>query len=212
MRGEGFGPDTNRYLGGADLQGDAWRRSHPVRRKVLKHFPHAAEAPREPELTADAFWRLVEAAPEYARPCYVTLAITGLRVGEYLTLGLEHLRAETCATQVPGTKTAASAAVVAVDPDYWGWIVAAVPSPLAYQWLRLNFKKAAAEIGRSDLRLHDLRHLFAQLASDAGAPTAQVQAALRHANPAMTRRYEKRAAKGEVARLVGGALKRPRTA
>jgi hypothetical protein len=56
------------------------------------------------------------------------------------------------------------------------------------------------------LRIYDLRHVFAQLASDAGAPTAKVQAALRHANPAMTRRYEMRKAKGEVARLVGRAL------
>jgi len=127
-------------------------------------------------------------APEYARPCYVTLVITGMRVGEYLTLGLEHLRPESCAIQVPGTKTAASSAVVAVDPEYWPWIEAAVPSPLGYKWLRINFKNAAKAIGRADLRLHDLRHVFAQLASDAGAPTAQVQAALRHPNPATMRR------------------------
>lgn len=174
---------------------------------MLKTFPIAPEAAREPELTATEFWRLIEHTPEYARPCYVTLVITGLRVGEYLTLGLEHLRQESCSIQVPGTKTAGSNAVVAVDPDYWPWITAAVPSPLGYKWLRTHFKRAAKEIGRFDLRLHDLRHVYAQLASDAGAPTAQVQAALRHANPAMTRRYEMRTAKGNVARLVGGALK-----
>jgi integrase len=56
------------------------------------------------------------------------------------------------------------------------------------------------------LRIHDLRHVFAQVASDAGAPTAKVQAALRHSDPAMTRRYEMRRAKGEVAQLVGRAL------
>jgi integrase len=56
----------------------------------------------------------------------------------------------------------------------------------------------AAAIDRPELRIHDLRHLFAQLASDAGAPTAQVHAALRHANPAMTRRYEMTVAKREV--------------
>ena len=161
---------------------------HPERLAVMKHIPLAPEAPREPELTATEFWKLVEKAPEYARPCYVTLVITGMRVGEYLTLGLEHLRPESCAIQVPGTKTAASSAVVAVDPDYWPWIEAAVPSPLGYKWLRINFKNAAKAIGRADLRLHDLRHVFAQLASDAGAPTAQVQAALRHPNPATMRR------------------------
>lgn len=38
--------------------------------------------------------------------------------------------------------------------------------------------------------------------------TAQVQAALRHANPAMTRRYEMQVAKRDVGRLVGKALER----
>jgi hypothetical protein len=53
-----------------------------------------------------------------------------------------------------------------------------------------------------------MNNVFAQLASDAGAPTAQVQAALRHANPAMTRRYEMKVAKRDVGRLVGTALRR----
>jgi integrase len=60
------------------------------RRAVLKNFPVAPEAAREPELTVAEFRRLVAHAPDYARPCYVALVITGLRVGEYLTLGLEH--------------------------------------------------------------------------------------------------------------------------
>ena len=58
----------------------------------------------------------------------------------------------------------------------------------------------------SGLRIHDLRHLYGQLASDAGAPTAKIQVALRHADPKMTRRYEMRRAKGEVAQLVGREL------
>lgn len=85
-----------------------------------------------------------------------------------------------------------------------------MPSPLGYKWLRTYFKSAAESIGRPELRVHDLRRLFAQLASDAGAPTAQVQAALRHANPAMTRRYELQSAKRDVGRLVGKALGRER--
>ncbi|MBX6331056.1 MAG: hypothetical protein IRY91_04325 [Gemmatimonadaceae bacterium] len=76
--------------------------------------------------------------------------------------------------------------------------------------MRIHFKEAARAVDAPSLRLRDLRHFYAQLASDAGAPTAKVQAALRHANPAMTRRYEMQKARGEVARLVGGALKRKR--
>jgi integrase len=73
--------------------------------------------------------------------------------------------------------------------------------------MRAYFKAAAAAIGMPELRLHhDLRHIDAQLASDAGAPTAQVQVALRHANPIMSRRYEIRQAREEMALLVGRAL------
>jgi hypothetical protein len=58
--------------------------------------------------------------------------------------------------------------------EFWPWIAAGIPSPLGYRWLRNYFKTAATAIGRPELRVHDLRRLFAKLASDAGAPTAQV--------------------------------------
>ena len=43
--------------------------------------------------------------------------------------------------------------------------------------MRLYFKRAleALSIDRNAYRLHDLRHGFAQMASDAGSPTAQIQ-------------------------------------
>lgn len=55
-------------------------------------------------------------------------------------------------------------------------------------------------------RLHDLRHLFSQIADDKGATTEMVQAALRHANARQTSVYKRRRAKGEVAELVGDVL------
>ena len=78
--------------------------------------------------------------------------------------------------------------------------------------MRKYFKRAVEAIGQKELRLHDLRHFMAQLASDAGAPTALIQAAMRHRDPSMTRRYEMRKAKGEVARLVGQAFNRGKAA
>ena len=92
--------------------------------------------------------------------------------------------------RIPSTKTELSTAVVRVDERLWPWIVAAVPSPLAYTWLRLHFKRALKAAGApSDLRLHDLRHCYAQWLVDAGASEARVQVGMRHATAAMTRRY-----------------------
>jgi integrase len=56
--------------------------------------------------------------------------------------------------------------------------------------------------------LHDLRHLYAQLADEEGATDTQVMGALRHSNPAQTREYKRRRAAGEVARMVGNQLLR----
>jgi integrase len=162
----------------------------PCLRSLLAAFPLEEERARTTSLTAGEFWALVDAATEHARPCYVVLAITGLRVGEYLRCTPADLRADECSIDVPGTKTRASAATIFPASEFWPWIGAGIPSPLGSRWLRNYFKAAATAIGRPELRVHDLRRLFAQLASDAGAPAAQVQAALRHANLAMTRRYE----------------------
>lgn len=212
---------------------------HPFRHEVVRLIPTAKEGRgRMPELTVEGFWAIVDSTPEHARPCFVTLAATGMRLKEYLGCTAENLTPETHAIAVPGTKTADSADTVYVAPELWPWIEAGIPSPLKSRWMHIYWWRAcvAAGFGRYEPvlengsptirnvrlrngdtaskpamrytgpRLHDLRHLYAQLASDEGAPTAKVQAALRHADPKMTRRYEMRRAKGEVARLVGRAL------
>jgi len=89
--------------------------------------------------------------------------------------------------RVPGSKTAASAATLPVADALWPWVKAAVPSPLAYKWLREYWVRTAA--GAGDVRLHDLRHFPAQLLVNAGRSEASVQSTMRHASPAMTRRY-----------------------
>lgn len=76
-----------------------------------------------------------------------------------------------------------------VDAQMWGWIEGGIPSPLRNGWMRRYFKRAAEKIGQKELRLHDRRHFMAQLASNAGTPTALIHA-LRHRDPGMTRRYE----------------------
>lgn len=214
---------------------------HPFRREVVKRIPLAVEHSRTPDLSAELFWRIVDHAPKHVQPAYVALIATGMRVGEYLACTRDDLRPFTFALEVPGTKTAASRATVFIDEALWPWLLAAIPSPVRYKWLRDYWIRACVAAGagklvgtgqfverarKSDgpgqrrtgqterievtryvgLRIHDLRHAYAQLASDAGESTARIQAALRHAGPEMTRRYEMQKARKDVATAVGGAL------
>jgi integrase len=152
-----------------------------------------------PELSAALFWRIVSKTPRYVRPCYVTLAATGLRVGEYLALDETNLRPLAKEIEVAGTKTAASSDVVRVGDEAWRFVVAAVPAPVRYKWLYTHWKRACRTCGATDLTLHDLRHFYGQSLVDAGRSEASVQQSLRHADSTMTRRYTKKKGQGESA-------------
>jgi len=137
----------------------------------------------------------------------------GLRVGEYLRLTADHLHPITRTVSVPGSKTASSAAVLRVDPDLWPWIVQAVPAPVGYNWLRTYWKRALEAVGADGtLRLHDLRHLTAQLLVNAGQSEASVQTTMRHATASMTRRYAKQKDHGENAAPLARVLLEVRSA
>jgi integrase len=59
-----------------------------------------------------------------------------------------------------------------------------------HQWPRTAFRPAtAAALGRSDVRVHDLRHSYASWIVQAGVSLYQVATLLGHADPATTARY-----------------------
>jgi len=180
---------------------------HAFRRAVVKAIPRAKEVERVPDLPPTLFWKIVNAAPPHAQACFVTIAALGLRVGEYLRLTRDHLLPYSFAVQIPGTKTAGSAATARVDERLWPWVLQGVPSPLHYKWLRLYWKRALKVAGApADLRLHDLRHCYGQWLADAGAPEARIQTGLRHTTAAMTRRYTMQTDKGESARTLADVM------
>lgn len=222
--------------------GDA---AHPFRRKVMKAIELRHEKARVPESAlALRFWDIVQATPEHARPCYVVLAASGMRLGEYLSCTTAHLIPETCEIDVPGTKTEQSADRVAIAEKLWPWVEQGIPSPLQKRWMGTYWRRACVAVGiaknvgtgrfktirvpratsgpyRKDEkpeirtveitrymgpRLHDLRHLFGQLADAKGATTEMVMAQLRHTNLQQSSDYKRRQAQREVAELVGAAL------
>lgn len=190
---------------------------HPMRRQVMASFPSRKEIERVPDLSPAIFLRLVDAAPSPARAPLLALALTGMRVGEYLTADESALMPAVYGVRVGG-KTGEG--TVYVTPETWPVIAQAIPCPLGppiapgspvdrslrYARLRRAWQQAQRAVGVSGLRLHDLRHLFGQVSSDANVPTAQTQAALRHADPRMTRRYEMQSGARRAAEAVAETL------
>src|SRR6266702_3801809 len=81
---------------------------HPMRRAVVKAIPTRKEHSRVPDLPLSLFWSIIEKAPEYLRPAYITMAALGLRVGEYLRLTKDHLLPHSLSVRIPATNTAES--------------------------------------------------------------------------------------------------------
>lgn len=165
---------------------------HPARRAVLAKIERAPSRPRRVEVTAADFWTLIAAVPEVARAGVVTLAVTGMRLGEYERTRKSHLHKQadgSVLVDVQGTKTAGSTAVVRVAASLAPWVKAGVPMALKRLWFRRCFKKGAKAIGRPELRLHDLRHCTAMFALDGGAGIHAVRDLMRHEGAAQTLDY-----------------------
>jgi len=188
---------------------------HPLRRRIMnvETFPKLAEEERVPDLDVPTFWRVVEAAPEHVRASFVCIVALGLRLGEFLRLRETDLHPITRTVSVPGTKTAGSLAVLRVADALWPWVVAAVPAKVGKHRLWSLWKASLKAVGAdSTLRIHDLRHLTAQLLVNAGQSEASVQSTMRHATASMTRRYARQKDRGENAAALARVLLQPKSA
>lgn len=183
---------------------------HPFARKFRSTWPAERIEPREPNLSIEQFLTIVGHAPKHAAAGYWILAITGMRVGEYLSCKWkEHVRPATRTILVPGTKTAGSRKPIQVSERLWGYIEVGIPCALKYDALRDYWITACKKAGIEDVRLHDLRHSHAQWSIDAGVAESKVQRSLRHDDPRMTRRYALRNATREVSEALALRLLGP---
>lgn len=204
----------SRFLGDKD---------HQFRRDVVKSIPLYEEPTDDPKsITPDEFWTLMDTVPDPAVPCYVTLAASGMRVGEYLwadrvrrvELGGREL------LEIRFAKGKTGSGVAYADAEFEAYVRAAVPCRIAkapaapgkvqndarYKRLRTILAAASDETG-IEVTIHYLRHLFGQMGADE-APQSDVQRALRHKTSKMTERYTSRKIRGNVAVAVGHRLKR----
>lgn len=183
--------------------GDKW---HPFARQIRTAIPSKKVTKRRPNLTFKKFQSIVSHAPEHAAPSYWTLALTGMRVSEYLRCRREHLIAETRTLNVPGSKTDGSDAPQQIDPRIWKIVAAGIPSRLQYKWLNIYWNRAREKAGAPTVTMHDLRHSAGQWAVDQGAAESKVQSFLRHETAGVTRDYVIRSETGEVSAALANLL------
>lgn len=165
---------------------------HLFRQLVIDRLPLLTENKRVPDITLELLGKVVDELPDTIKFFPWFLVLTGCRIGEYLRLEPEHLKANVYTIAVPGTKTAGSTRSVFVHPDAWWLIEASVPCYPQYGQLRLQWRAACERVGVRGVTIHDLRHVCGQTAADGGARIESIQAQLGHATAEMALRYARR--------------------
>jgi integrase len=168
---------------------------------------------REPHfMTAEQVGRLVEAAGPHGLGI-LTLALTGLRFGEFAALRVSRLDSDRSRLYVAEAVTVVSSELVWSTPKSHARRHVPFPPSLLPQliracagkepddlifpsrtggpirlnnWRRRVFDKACDEAGLAGFTPHDLRHTAASLAISVGANVKAVQRMLGHASAAMT--------------------------
>jgi integrase len=189
---------------------------HPFRRELMAMIPQLDEPKIPRETTIGQFWTLMSKVPDHAIEDFVTLAASGIRIGEYLQCDKPDLYPETRAIHLPGGKTGED--MVYVSEEWWPYVERAIPCDVAprpkvwrgvqrdarYKRLRAYLAAASAATGIR-VTIHYLRHLFVQTGIDV-APATDVQKAVRHKTRSMTEDYANRKIKRSVADKVGAEL------
>lgn len=190
---------------------------HPFRRAVVKAMGGMeSEATPPKEITVEEFWTNLAATEEAVQPSILTLAGSGLRVGEFLQCD-EFSAKRLPVIWIPGGKTGAAETVIA--DALLPYARQAIPCNIAPrpkgEWRGVQYDarykrlwKAMDAAGKATgipWSPHYLRHLYAKLATDE-LPQVLAQQGLRHATPAMTGHYAKRKTTAKVANVVGRAL------
>jgi integrase len=194
---------------------------HPFRLELMAKIEKLAEVERVPDLTPDVFTAIVRKLPEHIRPCVYTLLLTGFRDrSEYLRCTEENKMPATTQVRIYDRKTH-KWRVIAIDPEFWPWVDAGIPSPVQYKALRRYWIQACIAVGVGarpvdadgtvgeyrGLRMHDLRHALGQWTHDAGVPLSQIKEQLRHATLAMSERYSRTTSTRRVAQAMGDILR-----
>ena len=178
-----------------------WRPQHT---NPVRGVDRAREEARDRILSPSEIAALSDAlaAAESASPPSVAAirfaAVTGLRIGEILSIQWEHVDFESGRLLLPETKTgrryhdlpSAALAILAGLPRINAWaFTTGRDAPVMYRTVRLHFSRIAKRAGLADVRLHDLRRTVMTTAAAAGVATYVLRDLLGHKTTMMADRY-----------------------
>ena len=144
-------------------------------------------------------------------------AVTGLRIGEVISIRWEHVSFESGRLTIPATKTgrrvhdlpAAALAILTELPRVNAWVFTTGGEvAVTYRWVRKVFLAVAEAARLQDVRLHDLRRTVMTTAAAAGVGTHVLRDLLGHRTTAMADRYVRSVGNPvrDARELVGAAM------
>lgn len=178
-----------------------WR---PQNSNPCRGIERAREEPRDRTLTADELQVLAvalrDAHARYPGPVAAIrfAALTGLRIGEILTIRWEHADLASGRLLLPETKTGRrwhdlpepALEVLEALPRVNAWpFTSGRPAPLTYRTVQQRFARIAQAAGLEDVRLHDLRRTVMTAAAASGIGVYVLRDLLGHKTTAMADRY-----------------------
>ena len=125
-------------------------------------------------------------------------AVTGLRIGEVISIRWEHVSFESNRLSMPSTKTgrrvhdlpAAALAILTELPRISAWVFTTRgEAAVTYRWVRKVFLAVVEAAHLQDVRLHDLRRTVMTTAAAAGVGTHVLRDLLGHKTTVMADRY-----------------------
>lgn len=203
-----------------------WR---PQRANPARGIERSREEARDRTLSGDEmaalFAALTEEEPDspMAVAAIRVAAVTGLRIGEVLSMRWEHVDMASGRVVLPETKTGKrshdlpTAALAVLDglPRVNGWVFASrEKTHVTYKTARGAFTRAAGKAGVPDVKLHDLRRTVMTRAAMAGVGVHVLRDLLGHRTTAMADRYiravgnpvreARESVGGEIAAIMAG--------
>ena len=200
------GPSRNRVLALASrlfTLAEKWE-LRPPGTNPTRHVERAREEARDRVLAPSELAALAKALADAGAgsPANVAAvrfaAVTGLRIGEVLSVRWEDVDFETGRLTLPETKSgrrvhdlsSAAVAVLAALPRIGDWAFTNNgKAPATYKRVRETFARAASAAGLENVRLHDLRRSFMTNAALAGAGAHVLRDLLGHRDTTMADRY-----------------------
>ena len=203
-----------------------WR---PQRTNPARGIERSREEARDRTLSGDEMAALSAALADMepdspmAVAAIRVAAVTGLRIGEVLSMRWEHVDVEAGRVLLPETKTGrrshdlptAALAVLGGLPRVNGWVFASRgESRITYNTARVAFRRAAERAGIEEVRLHDLRRTVMTRAAMAGVGVHVLRDLLGHRTTAIADRYiravgnpvreARESVGGEIAAIMAG--------